>query len=126
MAALRKKSDGSAGAALPGALREQIKKYPFIHLLSDGLPRPEIKGKDVIPSIGQALSLATRETDFPRVELPLDLARRYLHRESLVLGANVPRGFVLVTYQNQPLGFMKNLGERANNLYPKPWAIRSL
>lgn len=126
MAALRKKSDGAAGAALPGALREQIKKYPFIHLLSDGLPQPEIKGKDVIPSIGQALSLATRETDFPRVELPLDLARRYLHRESLVLGANVPRGFVLVTYQNQPLGFMKNLGERANNLYPKPWAIRSL
>lgn len=126
MAALRKKSDGAAGAALPGALREQIKKYPFIHLLSDGLPQPEIKGKDVIPSIGQALSLATRETDFPRVELPLDLARRYLHRESLVLGASVPRGFVLVTYQNQPLGFMKNLGERANNLYPKPWAIRSL
>ena len=97
-----------------------------MHLLSDGVPQPETKGREQIPSIAQALSLTTEETSFPRAELLLDAALRYLHREALVLSAGTPRGFVLVTYQGYPLGFVKNLGDRANNLYPKSWAIRSL
>ena len=126
MAVLRKTGGNRAFATLPASLRTQVKKYPLLHLLSDGQPKPETKGREQIPSIAQALSLATKETDFPRAELPLDAALRYLHREALVLPAGTPRGFVLVTYQGHPLGFVKNLGDRANNLYPKPWAIRSL
>lgn len=97
-----------------------------MHLLSDGLPQPETKGKEQIPSVAQALSLTTQAGDFPRAELSPDEALRYLHREVLKLPGNTPRGFVLVTYQGHPLGFVKNLGDRANNLYPKPWAIRNL
>ena len=126
MAVLRKTGGNRAFATLPASLRTQVKKYPLLHLLSDGQPKPETKGREQIPSIAQALSLATKETDFPRAELPLDAALRYLHREALILPASTPRGFVLVTYQGHPLGFVKNLGDRANNLYPKPWAIRSL
>jgi len=36
----------------------------------------------------------------------------------------MPKGYVLVTYQGHPLGFVKNLGSRANNLYPKEWKIK--
>jgi hypothetical protein len=32
---------------------------------------------------------------------------------------------VLLTWQNEPLGFVKNIGNRANNLYPNEWRIRS-
>ena len=32
-----------------------------------------------------------------------------------------PRGFVLLTYGGYPLGFVKNIGNRANNLYPAEW-----
>lgn len=126
MAVLRKKGGNRAFATLPASLRTQVKKYPLLHLLYDGQPAFEAKGREQIPSIAQALSLTTEETSFPRAELSLDVALRYLHREALVLPAGTPRGFVLVTYQGYPLGFVKNLGDRANNLYPKPWAIRSL
>lgn len=126
MAVLRKKGENRAVATLPASLRTQVKKYPLLHLLYDGQPAFEAKGREQIPSIAQALSLTTEETSFPRAELSLDAALRYLHREALVLPAGTPRGFVLVTYQGYPLGFVKNLGDRANNLYPKPWAIRSL
>lgn len=126
MAVLRKKGGNRVFATLPASLRTQVKKYPLLHLLYDGQPAFEAKGREQIPSIAQALSLTTEETSFPRAELSLDEALRYLHREALVLPAGTPRGFVLVTYQGYPLGFVKNLGDRANNLYPKPWAIRSL
>lgn len=126
MAVLRKKGENRAVATLPASLRTQVKKYPLLHLLYDGQPAFEAKGREQIPSIAQALSLTMEETSFPRAELSLDAALRYLHREALVLPAGTPRGFVLVTYQGYPLGFVKNLGDRANNLYPKPWAIRSL
>lgn len=126
MAVLRKKGENRAIATLPASLRTQVKKYPLLHLLYDGQPAFEAKGREQIPSVAQALSLTTEETSFPRAELSLDEALRYLHREALVLPAGAPRGFVLVTYQGYPLGFVKNLGDRANNLYPKPWAIRSL
>lgn len=45
--------------------------------------------------------------------------------EAVALPADCPRGYVVVAYRNHPLGFVKNLGNRANNLYPKEWRIRS-
>ena len=39
-------------------------------------------------------------------------------------GDNTTRGIVLVTYNGVPLGFVKNLGNRANNMYPQEWRIR--
>jgi NOL1/NOP2/fmu family ribosome biogenesis protein len=41
------------------------------------------------------------------------------------LDIDVPRGYVLLTYKDAPLGFVKNIGNRANNLYPQEWRIRS-
>ena len=126
MAVLRKTSDGPARATLPLSLRGQIKGNQLIHLLSDGIPQGERKGKDLIPTAAQALSLDLKPSEYPLVELSLEQARRYLHRETFPLPTGTPRGFVIVTYQKQPLGFMKNLGDRANNLYPKNWAIKKL
>lgn len=126
MCVLRKTSDGAQRATLPASLREQVKKFRQIHLLSDGLPTEESKGKEKIPSVAQALSITTPAAKYPRAELTLEQARRYLHRESFALPPAAQPGFVLVTYQGQALGFVKNLGERANNLYPKNWAIKKL
>ena len=126
MAVLRKKGTPTAPAMLPAAARRHAQAHRLIHVLSDGLPVFEPKGKEKIPSISHALSLSTPPDVYPRAELTLAQARRYLHRESFVLPAGTPKGFVVVTYQNHPLGFMKNLGERANNLYPKNWAIRKI
>ena len=37
----------------------------------------------------------------------------------------MPRGYVRVAYEGRPLGFVNQLGARANNLYPAQWRIRS-
>ncbi|MHB9142737.1 MAG: methyltransferase RsmF C-terminal domain-like protein, partial [Paludibacter sp.] len=34
------------------------------------------------------------------------------------------RGYKLISYKNQPLGWVKNVGNRCNNLYPQEWRIR--
>lgn len=51
-------------------------------------------------------------------------ALQYLHREALILQPDTPKGIVSVTYRNLPLGYVKNIGSRANNLYPQEWRIR--
>ena len=126
MAVLRKKGTPAAPVLLPASARRYAQTHRLIHVLSDGIPTFEEKGKEKIPSVAHALSLADDLPNYPRAELSLEQARRYLHRESFPLPADTPKGFVIVTYQHHPLGFMKNLGDRANNLYPKNWAIRSL
>ena len=126
MAVLRKKGSSFNPAILPQTARKHALANKLIHLLSDGNPLPEQKGKELIPTAAQALSLSFSEDKYPRVDLTLIDARRFLHRESFALPASTPKGFVIVSYKNRPLGFMKNLGDRANNLYPKNWAIKNL
>ncbi len=60
-----------------------------------------------------------------RVELDYKQAVRYLRGEALVLSEDTPRGIVEVTFMGHGLGQMKNIGTRANNLYPKPWRIKT-
>ena len=31
----------------------------------------------------------------------------------------------MLTYLDRPLGFVKNIGNRSNNLYPSPWRIKT-
>ena len=52
-------------------------------------------------------------------------ALSYLSGEALTLPDDTPRGFVLLEYSGRPLGFVKNLGRRSNNLYPAPWRIKT-
>ena len=63
--------------------------------------------------------------DFPQVDLPYSEALKYLRGEALIFPADTSRGFVTVTYKDIALGPVKNIGNRANNLYPKPWRIKT-
>jgi NOL1/NOP2/fmu family ribosome biogenesis protein len=49
----------------------------------------------------------------------------YLRREAINVPDGAPKGFNLLTYRNHPLGFIKNIGNRVNNLYPQQWRILS-
>lgn len=126
IAVLRKKGSSVFPAILPQSARKHAAANKLIHLLYDGKALPEQKGKEEIPTAAQALSLNFPKNKYPRVNLTLEQARHYLHREALILPKDTPKGFVIVCYQNQALGFVKNLGDRANNLYPKNWAIKNL
>ncbi len=76
------------------------------------------------PSQSLAMSNHLNKEAFPTAEVDEQQALAYLRTEALQLPADTPRGYVLITYQGHPLGFVKNIGNRANNLYPDEWRIR--
>ena len=63
--------------------------------------------------------------DFPTSDLSYPEALKYLRGEAIVLPSDTPKGIVTVTYKGFALGPAKNIGNRANNLYPKPWRIKT-
>lgn len=97
-----------------------------LDLICAGLEMADIKGNDLIPTQMLAMSCALNPDAFPRVEMTPTEAVRYLARESVAIPDGTPKGFVLLTCRNLPLGFVKNLGNRSNNLYPKEWRIKNL
>ena len=97
----------------------------YLKVIHAGITLGEVKGKDFIPHHSLAMSVSRAEAVFPKAELTYEQAIAYLRKEGLVLDASVSRGYVLVTYHQIPLGFVKNIGNRANNLYPQEWRIRS-
>ncbi len=60
---------------------------------------------------------------FPEAEVDAATAIAYLRHEAIRLPDGTPRGIVLLIHQSLPLGFVKNLGNRANNLHRQSWRI---
>lgn len=96
-----------------------------LRILHAGISLGELKGKDWQPSHALAMSTAFEKESFPMAELTYSQAIAYLRKEAVVLSPEVPRGYVTLTYRGEVLGFAKNIGNRANNLYPQEWRIRS-
>ena len=88
-----------------------------------GVPKGQVKGKDFIPDPDMALSLAFDRTRYPEAEADLRTALHFLHRDTIVLDG-APLGYNVITYRGLPLGFVKNLGRRCNNLHPQSRRIR--
>lgn len=96
-----------------------------LRLVRCGTPLCTVKGRDVVPAPELAFSTALKRDSFPEVELDRRSALAYLHGDSLSdIGSAIPKGFVLCTYEGEPLGFAKNIGRRANNLYPDAFRLR--
>ena len=101
-------------------------QYLMTHfkVVSAGIELGQQKGKSLVPSPALSLSIYLDKTFFVRCEVSLPDAIAYLRGQAIHL-ADVPLGIVLLTYKNEPIGFVKNIGNRANNLYPNEWRIRS-
>lgn len=65
------------------------------------------------------------QTSDIKIELTYAQAMAYLRHEALILPEDTPRGIVTVCFEGHPLGPAKNIGSRANNLYPKEWKIKT-
>lgn len=112
-------------SALPMAHTDEVALLRSkVRVLSAGVQVAATKGRDVVPAHHLALSTALNRSAFPCCEVDYTTAIAYLRGESIIL-ADAPRGYVAVTYRGLPLGFAKNLGNRANNLYPREWRIKS-
>lgn len=94
-----------------------------LNVLAAGCAAGSFKGKDFIPDADLALSLILDRNVYPEADVDRETALSYLHRDAITL-TDAPKGFVLITYKGLPLGFVKNLGNRCNNLYPQSRRIR--
>lgn len=88
-----------------------------------GITLAEQKGKDFIPHISLALSKKLDRQKINSVDIDEDTAIKYLQKENIFL-SDSEKGFILLTYKDVPIGWVKNLGNRSNNLYPNAWRIR--
>ena len=110
------------GKAWRDVFDTSLDKLRVIHA---GVELGEQKGKDIVPSESLALSLSLAPDAFPVADVDMDTALSYLRREPITLSGSMPHGYVLVSYKGLPLGFVKNLGNRTNNLFPQEWRIRN-
>lgn len=106
-----------------------------IKVTGAGQPAATLKGADFIPDSrfvldrdllhAKAAENDSKTAIWPTVSLTTDQAMAYLRREALILPPDTPKGYLIASYDGHPLGLMKNVGNRANNLYPKEWRVLS-
>lgn len=114
--------DGDTVRAIPTAHLPELETLSrSLDITYAGIETGTYKGRDLIPSQALAMAADLRDDAFPSSDVDLDTALAYLRHHPVTIDA--PRGIVLLRYNGRPLGFVKNLGSRANNLYPAAWRI---
>lgn len=103
--------------------REVAALRASLNVLHAGVELATVMGRKMVPHHALAMSTARADGAFPVCEVDYPTALRYLRGESITMDG--PRGHVLIAHQGAVLGFANNLGNRANNLYPKPQRILS-
>lgn len=115
---------GDLSIAVPQDIRREVAAMrDSLNVLHAGVELATVMGRKLVPHYALAMSLARAEDAFPTCEVDYPTALRYLRGESITIDA--PRGYVLIACDGAILGFANNLGNRANNLYPKPLRILS-
>ena len=107
--------------------KEMFDKVSFLseklRTLYAGIPLGSCKGKDFVPDAALAFSWELNRDNFSCIELTWQEAITFLRRENLFFN-DAPKGVLLLLYNGIPLGWVKNVGNRCNNLYPQEWRIR--
>ena len=103
--------------------REVMVLRATLTVIHAGVELATVMGRKTVPHHALALSTARAANAFPICEVDYPTALRYLRGESISVDG--PRGHVLVAHEGAVLGLANNLGNRANNLYPKPQRILS-
>jgi NOL1/NOP2/fmu family ribosome biogenesis protein len=116
---VKKLNDNGLNISLE-ASREMLKRF---RPLREGIVEGTWKGKDFIPDPDWAMSIFFDRTRFPEAPVDKQTALHFLHRDTIVL-EGAPLGYNVITYRGVPLGFVKNLGRRCNNLHPQSRRIR--
>lgn len=94
-----------------------------LKVIQAGLPAATGNLPKPVPHAALALSPALRPAVFPEYEMTLEEAVSFLRKETPAAPPPTP-GWNLATYQKIPAGWLKNVGNRANNYFPKEWRIR--
>lgn len=115
---------GETVVAVPALLSPEVARLEqVLHVIAAGCAVGTLKGKTLVPDADLALSLMFDRKAFPEAEVDEQTALAFLHRDAIAI-PDVPKGYVTITYEGLPLGFVKNLGNRCNSLHPQSRRIR--
>ena len=141
---------GSLVKVFPAAfIRDLARLEKSLKVITSGVAVATRKGRDLVPEADLALAAEDvrsavlwhllpgaekcsrnemppaplRELSFATIEVSREDALRFLSRDAVVF-PDAPRGYLLLTYEGQGLGFVKNLGNRTNSLLPPARRIR--
>lgn len=117
---IKDSGDEMKGCQSVASSMEQLRRFRPLRM---GVNKGEMKGKDFVPDADWALSISFDRNAYPEVEVDKKTALSFLHRDTIVL-PDAPLGYNVITYRGLPLGFVKNLGRRCNNLHPQSRRIR--
>lgn len=95
-----------------------------LRMVYAGILLGEQKGRDFVPAHALAMSVMLDVERFPVIDVDWETAISYL-RKDVILPVGAAKCYALLMYKGLVLGFVKQLGERSNNLYPSEWRIRS-
>ncbi len=119
---LCKKEDGIY--AVPTDYYDEIEELGRqIRVVQAGVPLATLKGKDQIPAHEASLFTGFNRDRFTEIELDEKEVLLFLKKENFLL-EDAPDGWLMMTYQQIPLGFVKKIGNRMNNNFPTEWRIR--
>ncbi|RYZ24180.1 MAG: Fmu (Sun) domain protein [Chitinophagaceae bacterium] len=114
---------GSRVLALPeAALPDFTLLQSALYIQQAGTSVGEPIRDKLVPDHGLAMSPRVAGS-VPRTELSYGDAIRFLQRQDFMI--DTQRGWQLVTFMGQPLGWINALPNRLNNYYPREWRIRA-
>ena len=115
---------GDTVTAVPSGIASDVAVLDSsLHVLSAGCAAGVLKGSTLVPDADMALSLMYNPESYPVADVDLHTALSFLHKDAIVLPES-EKGYVLIRYEGVPIGFVKNLGNRCNNLHPQGRRIR--
>ncbi len=95
-----------------------------LYIKKSGVRIGKLAGNDLIPDHELALSTIINKAAVLQTELNYDEAIAYLRRDNLNINTD-KKGWSLMTYEEQAMGWAKLLPNRLNNYYPKELRILS-
>lgn len=109
---------------LPKAFHGEFARLEkVLNILQPGIAVATGKGNQLNPHPALAHALCLNRSTFPETELALEEALRYLQRENIHKEGSL-NGWQLMAFRGMALGWVKNIGKRSNNYFPKERRIR--
>ncbi len=109
--------------AVPSVVKDDVMSLSELNIVTRGVAVGTIARNKVIPEHALALSSNLNNDAFPVITVEKGEALKYLAKETIEPHDD-ERGFALIRYEQNNLGFVNRLGNRLNNIYPANWRIR--
>lgn len=116
------KEKGGTIIAVPEIIASHVEALSSLRPVMEGTAAGTLKGRDLVPHADLALCILLGEA-FPRADVDKETALAFLRKDAVCLPEK-NKGLLMICYGGLPLGFVKNLGNRCNNLLPQYRRIR--